>query len=522
MIGIRDPRTGFASLSSSSVSTATSLGDPASARLERATRWVPWGVAVLALWHLVVVAGVMALRVGYPFELEWMEGGVLDHVLRLKLGRPIYGPPGLDFIPYVYPPLYYYVVLVVGWVVGHGFLAGRLVSVLSTVVAALLVARLAARSSGARVQGLLAAGCLAAAYPVTGFWFDLVRVDAFLLALLLGACAALRSRRAWGAVAAALLLVAACLAKQNALAFLGAAAVITSWRSWRQGAVLLAAALPLLAAGAAWLWFGSDGWIGYYLLEVPRSHGIHWYALGTLRDDLLRFLPALLLVLPSVWLYTRAHGSFLASLRQDPLPWFVAAATAFSVSSRLHFGGAENVLIPLYAFVGVYVVGAPWRLAGSAARIVLPCVLAVQLGMWAWNPARAVPTAEHRAAGEHFLELLDELPPRVLLPFHGHYLWQLGREPCFHYQGLLDLTMPTKAYSARPELEAALLEEVDQSFRRGDWDAVILDSTDKGAVESTTMVYCDYEGPIFDQPGAFLQPSGMLSHPDAIWLPKPR
>ncbi len=508
-------------MSPPSAAAAASSDTSAHPPVGRAACWLPRLVALLALWHLGVVAVVMALRLGYPFELEWMEGGMLDHVLRLRHGLPLYGPPSLDFIPYVYPPLYHYVVWMAGLVVGHGFLVGRAISVVATLGSALLVAWMAARTSERRVQGLLAAGCLAGLYPVTGYWFDLVRVDTLLLVLVLGACAALARSRAWGVVVAALLLVAACFTKQNALLFLGAGGVFLLLRSWRQALLFAAVALPPLVAGSAWLWIESDGWVGYYLFEIPSSHGMHWYALNTLGDDLLWRIPGVaLLVIPSAWLYMRARGSWLAWHKADPVPWFLGAAVVFSVSSRLHFGGAENVLIPMFAFFVVFVAGVPWRVARPWARVALPCLLGLQLGLWLWDPRDALPTQADREAGERFMQVLDGLGPRVLLPFHGHYLHQAGKQTCFHYQGLLDLTMPSRAYKARPEVEDGLLAQVENSFRRGTWDAVVLDTTDKGAVESSTMAHCEFGGPIFEDPEVFLQPSGMFSRPDTIWLPK--
>ena len=39
--------------------------------------------------------------------LEWMEGGVLQQVLRVVQHQPLYGDPSLDFVPALYMPLYY-------------------------------------------------------------------------------------------------------------------------------------------------------------------------------------------------------------------------------------------------------------------------------------------------------------------------------------------------------------------------------------------------------------------------------
>jgi len=77
---------------------------PTKVRLVHALPWVL--VALPAVYQLVLLATAIAGRVGYPYDLEWMEGGMLHHALRIKNGEGIYVPPSIDFIPYLYTPLY--------------------------------------------------------------------------------------------------------------------------------------------------------------------------------------------------------------------------------------------------------------------------------------------------------------------------------------------------------------------------------------------------------------------------------
>lgn len=64
-------------------------------------------VPALAAASLVlnVVRGFLARRT-HPFDLEWMEGGMLAHAWRIVHGLPLYPEPGPEWIPYVYPPGY--------------------------------------------------------------------------------------------------------------------------------------------------------------------------------------------------------------------------------------------------------------------------------------------------------------------------------------------------------------------------------------------------------------------------------
>ncbi|MCI0410236.1 MAG: hypothetical protein L0191_17040, partial [Acidobacteria bacterium] len=71
------------------------------------------GCALSVAWYLGAYAWIVWNRVRYPFDLEWMEGGMVDHVRFLMSHGNIYVPPSLEFVPYVYNPFYYAVAAVV-------------------------------------------------------------------------------------------------------------------------------------------------------------------------------------------------------------------------------------------------------------------------------------------------------------------------------------------------------------------------------------------------------------------------
>jgi hypothetical protein len=64
--------------------------------------------AILLGVVVLFVAGfflwVVGLRVGYPFELEWMEGAMADHVCRVLDGKLIYTAPAYDHVAFLYHP----------------------------------------------------------------------------------------------------------------------------------------------------------------------------------------------------------------------------------------------------------------------------------------------------------------------------------------------------------------------------------------------------------------------------------
>src|SRR5579872_4504024 len=136
----------------------------------RVARAVALGLSAL---FFLAFAWVALARLAYPFDLEWMEGAQLTHARELLAGRALYRAPSADFIAFGYQPLYAAVVAATGAIVGLAPANGRAVSVLATLLVAWLLARIAERETGSRTYAALAAGLCFAAYPVTGFWFDL-------------------------------------------------------------------------------------------------------------------------------------------------------------------------------------------------------------------------------------------------------------------------------------------------------------------------------------------------------------
>ncbi|MEE8467409.1 MAG: hypothetical protein V3T22_03080, partial [Planctomycetota bacterium] len=97
-------------------------------------------LATLAFLAISTWLFVALSRVGHPFELEWQEGGMLAHVERLVAGLPLYAEPSLEFAAFPYPPLFHWVAAASTGVVGTGFGALRLVSILATVYTLVLLA----------------------------------------------------------------------------------------------------------------------------------------------------------------------------------------------------------------------------------------------------------------------------------------------------------------------------------------------------------------------------------------------
>jgi 4-amino-4-deoxy-L-arabinose transferase-like glycosyltransferase len=164
------------------------------------------------LFVIPVVAYIVCAvqRLGTPIELEWMEGGSLQMMYRVLSGKPLYAPPSIEFVPYTYTPLYFYLSALVSFLVGADFLPLRLVSFTASLASFFFLFAIIRRETGSALAGVAAAGLFAGSYAVNGNWFDIARIDSLCVAFLLsGIWFALGRGRAFELIAGGLLVALA-------------------------------------------------------------------------------------------------------------------------------------------------------------------------------------------------------------------------------------------------------------------------------------------------------------------------
>ena len=271
---------------------------------------------------------VVAHRITFPFELEWMEGGSVEVVRRVVEGHNIYGPPSMGFTPWPYPPLYFWLSAGVSKFTGVGFFPLRLVSVCASLVVLWVLYRMVRGATGDHIAGLLAAGVYATTYSLSGAWADIGRVDSLFLALALGAIAVARraeSTRAGALVG--LLFFLSFFTKQDGLLI---ALPVVGWMlvaRRRAGIVALGVLGGLVALSTVVLDALSHGWYQYYVFSELSSQGIvpeNW-------EDFWRY-DVLHPLAPLVLLTLVALPLLIAGRRWWSVDWraagFWAAATA--------------------------------------------------------------------------------------------------------------------------------------------------------------------------------------------------
>ncbi|MEN6624957.1 MAG: glycosyltransferase family 39 protein [Candidatus Sumerlaeia bacterium] len=485
----------------------------------------PFAVVAAAAGVLFMIrfVALALLRVGYPYQLEWIEGMVLIQVQRVLNGEPMFVEPSIRYIPCLYTPLYFYVSAAAAWVMGLGFLPLRLVSFISTLVTFAIIFDFVRRETGRAWPGLIAAGLLAAAFDKTGLWMDIARVDSLFLCLTFAFVYVLHfyGARHWGwAVAAGVLGGMAFLTKQTAAPILALMTVyelaFRPRRIWPAPAV----AAIVVAAALGWFQWRSGGWFGYYAFEMMSGHGIlREYLVAFWTVDLKSLFPIGLLIAagapPLLWLQRGWKSALFHALLAVSL-----IITAWT--SRMHIGGWTNVLIPAVAALSI-LTGIAAGLAATQPRlnrkIAWLLCLAIGFQFWALHmpEADAVPTAEDRKAGEKFEKLMAELPGDVFAPGQGYIAARVGKTPFVHTATSIDVLRGPDCPARRK-----YNEEVATAIRTKRFGAIVSDTYPRffGFEDEIAANYKMGQS-IYPTSDAFFPVTGVPMRPEVILTRRP-
>lgn len=491
---------------------------------DRAARAAVACALLAAAAAAALFAAVVALRFSHPYELEWMEGGMLAHVRRVLDGRPVYAKPDLEFVSYLYPPLYYWAGALASLVVGEGFGALRGVSVASTLAVCALLVRIAHRESGRFAGGLVAAGLLLAGYERSGAWLDLARADAFYLAWIVLAVERLRASSSTASAVQAGLAVAAAFFVKQSVAVIAAPVwlVLLAVDRRRAFAAALGAGVPI-ALGTLALDAAHDGWFLYYTFTVPRAHPLEpgQGAAFLTRDLLATYGFALALFgayAAQVAARVRAHRARSAPSAPRPaggdalFAAFLVGAAASSGSVRALVGAHTNNLLPVFAAASLCagVAFDAFAARGGRAAVLAGAAVVAQVALLAYDPRPLVPTARDVAAGDALVARLAAIDGDVWIPNHGYLARRAGKREYAHTLAIDNLLLDDFG-PARRDLEAELVRGLAE--RR--FAAVVIESD--GRYGGLAQRFYGAGAPLFAADDVFFCVSGGRIRPETLY-----
>ncbi len=489
-------------------------------------------IVVISLVPTLVYLFVALHRIGYPYELEWLEGGAVEIAGRVAHGQAIYVAPSIHYVPYPYTPLYFWITGTLARITGVGFLPLRLVSLLSSLGACALLVRIVWRETGDVVAGVVASGLFTATFVVSGAWLDIGRVDSLALFLLLAAV--YRGRHAQGisgGIVVGLLAFLAFMTKQSALVAMAPVLVVLLVCRRRVGVPALATVAVLVVGSTYLLDASSHGWYGYYafqeLLDQGEVRSVWrtfftkdlWHAPWAIGLGLIAVAVCVLYrrVASTDWLY---WGSAIMGLLLS------------SLVSRLHSGGGPNVLIPAYAataLMGAFgydallraakQAGANRQVAGwsatvpAATGLVLVLVVGIQIGALHYSPSRYIPTASDRVAGDHFIALVRRTAGPVIVADHPYYDTLAGKASWAQGEAVHDILRAGPS-AARTDLRTS----IDSLLRSAQPVTVFADGPSSALGPFSVPYFRRTSTKVFDCKGCFYPVTDLKLRPSYLFV----
>nr|HEX4318822.1 hypothetical protein [Kofleriaceae bacterium] len=514
-------------------------------------------LAIPAFYQVGLLATAIYGRLTYPFDLEWMEGGMLDHALRIQQGAGIYVPPSIDFIPYLYTPLYPSLLALLGNAVGLSYTLGRAISVLALVgIAAVAVASISgarfehARRAPALAGAALAMGLFAAIYPFVEGWMDLVRADTLFLFI---ATAGVAACARWAAIGdgrqahvrvgvAAAILVLAFFTKQTGIFYVALGGGVVLVTAWRRTFVFVGVAGVLGLGLTGLLNWISDGWFWIYVSKIHRAHDFSWDRFEQSFGKILWHFPAMTIVVAVTLVVVVAAWARAKRLPPQARP-FVLWTAAYAVSTVVGAvgWGTEwafwNAYMPAFLHGALAAGAALPALAASArvlvpegadgrdawrerAAVIAPVLAALALGVTllraGWDPAKFVPNDGDVEAGNKLIADIRAIDGEVWVPSHPWYAVLAGKAPHVHRMGIKDVT----------DREPKPVRGLESALRDHAFAAIVFDAPDltveqqpelvgvRELIKQTYRVEVKLETD--EQPRSF---TGARVRPDAIWVP---
>jgi len=474
-----------------------------------------------AALSLLIYVWLASQRIPYPFELEWTEGGLADEVTHLLQTGQLYGAPTLEFTPFLYPPLYFYLSAGLAKLTGSSLLALRLISFLASLLVFWGIFEIVRRETHSGLMGFLAAGLFAATFRVTGAWLDVARVDTLFLALwLMFLLAARRPISTGSALAAGSFAALAFLTKQTALIVCAPVFLWLIWQNWQHGLTALGVALMLVTAVSLLLERASGGWFSYYVygLLFQQTEWLPYYFFAFWQEDLLAHLPIVSMM---------ALFFLGAENRQRACFWLAVTlgGVAGAFLTRAKVGGYNNVLLPAYAVATIL-----FGLGLSAAdqflqkitlterqtlQKLLYATCLVQFLVLAYNPYQQLPNAADRLAGESLLNLIASAHGEVYLPDHGYLASLAGKRSYSHQSALWDILRGNQPSAAQTRIQSAF----DDAIRQQKFDLIIFDSRWNYCCGEQKRYYTP-TGSVFADEDVFYPVTGARRRPTYIYTAK--
>ena len=481
-----------------------------------------FAIFIAGITFFLLYLFVIAQRLAYPYELEWLEGLSLQSVDRILAGESLYVEPSFDFVSPIYTPLYFYVSASFASIMGLGFAPLRLVSVIASIFSLLLVFAFIRKETNNSFYAFLGTSLFIATYARSGAWLDLARVDSLFLALLLGAFFVAKFYNSpLSRIELGILVSLAFLTKQTAIIMVAPLLLYLMYREkWRSLYFIVPIAI-IIAGSALFMNNLTEGWYQYYTFTLPSQHGFAptvFYSFWL--KDILLYVPLLaLLALAYVSNKNANNRYFYAALLSGVLlgSWY----------AKLKLGGFVNNLIPSYAVLSIVAALAaysmlqhlefPRLLRGGFSSTLIYSLILLQFIWFAYNPYSYIPSQEDWGAGNRIVAFVENLKGDVLIPSHPYIASMAGKTAYAHFGPLYDVLIGADSKTSQ-DLKAEVISEI--SSKKFEYIIIDSDPDVEWFPEELEKSYMLKETIPYKDRSTFRPKVSVQGRPELVYMPK--
>lgn len=445
---------------------------------------VTWGISIVAGSSYLILFFLLSIpRLLYPYELEWMEGAILEHAIRIVDGKQLYVRPTIEFVNWLYQPLYYYASAIAMDIFGKGFFAGRFISYICTLTSATLIFFIVRKVSYEKlVAPFIGVSLFFASYSATGFSFDIARIDTLLISLVLASVACLLfSRSMFFVISSAFLISLSFFTKQQAVLYLVTCAVWLFISNKKQFTVFTLCTILFIGAGIFLLVSQNGSWYAYYVFDVPRGKAAHggfgWLAtMKVFPGYIFSLWTASTFVIITYVLLQRAKGYKRFILSQEGFLTLLFLTSVVQIA--LHSGDRasyRNVMLPFACFSSILLPIALKRIRADLPDRISTAflfTLPIQFIALFYNPFHEpllIVSEKDINAGKQFYSDLRNMPGDVYLPMHGLIYELTGKQQFANEQAMGD------SWAVDDSIAREVKKEYYRSFSSHKFSYVITD-----------------------------------------------
>lgn len=493
------------------------------------SKFFKFALLSVAILYIIKYLFVVYSRINFPFELEWIEGDVLNQVRRVLSGELLYVKPSLDFIPYNYAPLYFYVSAAVSSIMGIGFLPLRLVSFVSSLGCFYIIYLIVYKETGSKYSGILSVCLFAASFPLSGGWFDVGRLDSLYLVFLLIAVYLIKfttSNKMY--ILAGIFMSLSFFTKQTALVISLPIMLYCLLYNWRKSFYFNSTILITVLGVSLILNYIHDGWFYYYVFKLSqhplqKNMFIHFWKKDILAPVSIAWIMSIFFLLAQLLEKNKNNFLFYSLV-------FVGMVGGACLN-RTHAGSGQNVVMPAYAIMSI-LSGMAFHVFFEFIRIlpenrkyvlrILFCLvflLQFSLEPIRYSTAAYIPPKKDMEAGMKLVETIKQMEGEVFIPDFGYLAIMAGKKSYAHGMAIRDIL-----YMDKGEVRNNLLSQINQAIQEKKFSAIIVSLNngvkDLGPGLKNIEKYYKIQKIIFESEDVFWPVCGLGIRPEFIYVPK--